>query len=413
MLGKLKSRIISPTEVVGVEVILLPDNQFNVTLCVLTQRKGIIHIEKKVAEIGKVEDLKEHLAVNLPVALVINGRSILHKRIEPQHYAVQAVDKLKASIPNLNPGDFYLQDFVFPGGSFLSLLRRELLDKLLDEFDALGCKIVSLTVGPFVFKHLVTFIGIASEQEVHLGNHQLTIKEGEIVQYKPFNEKGWDNLYKIGEETLEDKWLFAYAAALNELVLYKPGPSMAVERIVESKNEWEQAKLFRVGGWGVLLVFLSVLLFNFFLFSHLNQQNIALMSQIDSGDKSSGQIEKLNNEVKDHEHFLKNAGWLKPVQNSFYADRLISTVPKDITLMELAINPRDDRKSKAEKKPIFIPGIITVKGRCKDPQSLNEWLKEIHQLDWVLGTKEQNYTYDNTKRFGYFDFQIVFTKQQK
>lgn len=400
--------MIKPTRAAGLELSLLPNNEWRMTLCVLAVDKGRVMVVDQIKGLTSVGELRQHLPDGMPVALVVDGKSILHKRIAlEENGSVHPVERLKSMIPNLSLPEFCLQSYFFHGGAYLSLIRQETLDQLLAPLRKAGIWVVQATTGPFGVSTLLRVLE-AREALVFNGYH-LTLQDWQIQSYRTTAPSDSESspVFMIGEEKLAGEWLLAYAAALGLLTGQPDVPALSFEGVTANRHEWEQRRIFRVGSWAALLSLLMVLLVNFLLFSRFSHQNAQLLAQTDGSDTSTEKMARLRTELSERQQFFRAAGWLTPTRSSFYADQLASTIPREITLTELALEPLHERQSKIEKKMLFMHGTIRVQGWCSGPQILNDWLKAVHELTWVGQIKDQNYRYEPAKGAGFFNFQIV------
>ena len=307
-MNKLQS-ILKPTKAAGLELLLLPNNEWRMTLCVLAVEKGRVMVVDKIKGLTSVSELRQHLPEGMPVALGVDGKSILHKRIAlEENSSVNPVDRLKAMIPNLNLPEFCLQSYFFHGGAYLSLIRKDTLDQILDTLRKAGIWVVQATTGPFVVSTLLRVL--EAKEEMVFNGYQLTLQDWQIQSYRTTAPADSESspVFRIGEESLEGEWLLAYAAALGLLTSHSDVPALSAEGVTTNRHEWEQRRIFRVAGWTVLLSLLLILLVNFLLFSQFSHQNAQLLSQTDGSDHSTEKIARLRTELKERQQFFLAAG---------------------------------------------------------------------------------------------------------
>jgi Tfp pilus assembly protein PilN len=410
MLQRLTTYITTDKQVTGLEVVLLADGQHLFRGAVLSLAKGVVTVQDRW-EAESLDQLQRQLDKNLPVALLLNGKGILHRQVLLENTEQAMDDHLLASVlPAVKPAEFYVQHYRAETAGFFSLARRETVDRLLDMLQQQGLKVVRLGFGPFGFGSIWPFVGEGKEARspVELPGHRLEMSEVGIIGYQatPLEGGSSTGTVKIGEDELEGQHVLAYASAFSCLVEMATAPVLKAGSVEATAEEHRQQKLFRAGAAVALLFFFVLLLGNFLAFSSLSGQNAVLKGQMGSKKSSLGQLNGLEREVKEKREFLTATGWLGAPRLSFYADRLAATLPAAISLTELSLYPVDQKRSKVEGKQVFQMGAIAVRGTCKNPVELNEWLKTVGQLAWVARVERQNYAFDEASGVGAFEFYL-------
>jgi Tfp pilus assembly protein PilN len=408
MMNRLLSLISKPGKVTGVEITYLSNQQVKAFLCQLEVKNGLVHVLNKQEIETSTDSLLGLMPVNEPLALVLNGKGILHKKLTATGMQeANTIELLQQAVPNADSKDFWIQKYIFKDGAFVSLVRKEQVKNLLDGLLPRGSWPVSLSLGVFEFSYLIDFL----ESEYQTGElvfetHNVTIKNREITDYKSVQSIERKQ-YKIGDDMLEECYLLSFSAALNTLVIKGNNPQLEIPAIAEVCDEWREKKLFTHTGIAVLGVFLIAMLLNFFLYTSLMSENALLSSRAGTAKQHLSKVSELQKEATEKNTYLTTAGWLGVTSNSFYADKLAATVPGAIHLTELNIFPHDITRSKLEKRIVLSTNIVLVKGTCNDPELLNKWINELGALNWVELVKNQNYKYDYNNSIGYFDFQLV------
>jgi Tfp pilus assembly protein PilN len=408
-MATLFSFVTNPKKVAGIEIKLISDQLLKVAICILEIRKGLVYVLEKKAEEVNITDLAGMFPKDMPIAIALNGKGILHKKVVMEGAQTASTDELlKMAIPTISIKDFYLQKYLFDGGAFISVARRDAVDHLLSDLKRNKLWVASLSFGPFEFNYIIDFLGKQYQNStIDFASYSLGISSGAINDYKVAQDSGKAQIFNIGDEPLEDQYLLPYAVALNSLVIEGNNPSLEIEEVAFMKDEWKQSRIFRFASAGVLSIFFLGLLVNFFLFTSLSEENAALTSLAGAATQQIDKVDELKKEADEKGQFLANAGWLGTTKNSFYADRIAESVPAGISLTEVNIVPVDVAKSKLEKRVVLKSNTILIKGVCKDPLVLNTWINDLGLLNWVAQVKEQNYTYDHEKHQGLFDFQLI------
>jgi hypothetical protein len=405
MLTKLKGTLTKITKALGVEVILLPDNQYKFTLIELVLDKKNIRLEKKQQRTGaSPEILKDLIDKDIPVYLVLNGRGILHKKItgpvSEDNSLIQTV------LPNAKAQDFYIQKNISEKGILVSLIRKETVDQLLSLFGQWNIYCTDFSLGAMPIASIRPFIHNISEIGFEFSGHTIIFDHsGIIVDYHFQLTEERKNVVQVDTEKVEEDFLVAYAAAFS-LLIQDNNVDPFIERVEEGKAEFINKLLFTKLSWTVLGFFLLALMVNVILFTSFSSENNELIQKESKYSSMFSEMETLSKEVKEKENFLWEAGWLQSSQATYFADRIAATVPASVRLTEFSINPLDERKSKEIKKELFNTNIIFIKGNCTRPTELNEWLDKIKLIDKITKARLVNYFYDNKENIGSFSLEI-------
>ena len=399
--------LLKPRSVTGLHVVL---DQQQIWYCKLIRKGKVVSVEGGFKHVNRLEDLKV-IGDNLsPVSLVIQGKGILHKQIQCNSGSIDFASTLqlvKQAWPSIQIDDFYVQRYNSKGIVFLSLIRRNILDKVLEELQGIKLTVLDISIGGFAIAHIFPFIADAPES-IYVGTELYQIKDTEIVGVANTPEINQElNIIQIGSEAIPINWLPSYSAALNSLALQQVNSVFYSDYLDVERQEWKQARLFKIAGWSFLITLLTSLLFNFFLFTSFQQKHQELATQAEEVSDLVGRLNKLEATQKAQRSFLSEAGWLQPVKSSFYLDRLAASMPARIQLTELSLYPVNQKRTKAENQLIVEPGTILVKGRCAEAQVLNGWLQKLVKLPWVDKVADQHYSYDYNEQTGNFQFQVI------
>ncbi|PCH67342.1 MAG: hypothetical protein COC01_06020 [Bacteroidetes bacterium] len=401
----IKQQLIGFNTVAGVELVILEDGNFKFNIAEINVHNNLLKLNTHRTDIYLLDELKEIVSVNTPICLVINGRGIIHKKVA----ICEGINLVQLVFPNANENEFYVQQQNATDESvFVSLARKSLINGILDQFGCAGFEVVSLSLGPFCLIALAPLLNVnISDNDFRLSfaNHYVQYKNGQIDDclFKPKYEsnKNWS----IGNDYLPESVLTAYGAAFQFLFPKTERIVTKVDVVDEARGDWKYKKLFKVFGATSLGFFLVVLLINFLLFNSFNNQNQVLHDELSIHKQQILLLNKLENQVEQKKEFLKSSSWLKQSKVSYYADQIGLTVPKDIKLLKLDINPLQVSKNMRQKNFKFANDIIQVNGLCSESAYLNNWIKLLRELNWVEEVTIKNFEKQQTNN-SKFDLQI-------
>ncbi|KOY84385.1 hypothetical protein AD998_21200 [bacterium 336/3] len=402
----MKSFFTSPKEILGVEI-SFGNSGLSIRVCHLVFDKNTISIHHKKVYTDWQKCLKEE-SKSIPWTICVTGKGIINKTINHQIEGLSIEQIANNAIPNIVLKDFYIQLYNKELGktAFLSIIRKETIDSLLNDAGKEGVYIVELCLGGFICNTISSILTEWQNKDIFLENGHVSIKN-DIVQSYQYQENNQIQNYTIGEEIIENTYLLAYATGLCFLIdTFQALFTINVVSVKENNLEWKAKKRFKNISLTLLITFFITLLINFLLFYQFQQKNNVLNEQIGSNKSTLEQIEKLQKNLKEKEILVKNYN-LGNSKHSFYADRLASSVPNSIILKEMFINPVDDLILRQDKKYQFTNNVILLKGISKEAVVFNQWIQKLSTIDWIKSVENKNYTYDNAKKHA--NFEIIIT----
>ncbi|MFN3402671.1 MAG: hypothetical protein ACK40G_01160 [Cytophagaceae bacterium] len=403
MLQRLKQKVFQKDKAAGAEVLLLPEGSMEYNLCLLSIKKNIIVKEFSESKIG-LDKFCQLVKEDVPVALSVSGKGILTRVIKSD--SDDEKNLLSQVFPNAKIQEYYLQSVRLKDGKFVvTIARKDLIDNLLDQISKTGLKIISVNLGPFSVANVNQLLKFDPLQIV-VSNHCLVFEDYEFSGYRISEEGSEAKTLVAGGEKLLQEEIVAYSNAFSLLFQTEIFSSIEVETVKYAADEFQQQKIFKVAGWSTLIFFMLILLINAVLFTSLNSKNQLLSAKLSQFQGIGKDTDKLEKELSEKESFLSEAGWLDPSRSSYYSDRIAASVPPSIRLTRLAVNPYDDKTSKAERKIIFQNGLIILTGNCSKTTELNTWIKTLKGLEWVKDVKVQDYTFDDKNKTGEFKIEL-------
>jgi Tfp pilus assembly protein PilN len=406
MISRLKHKLIGFKKVAGIRVRILPDNTWAIALNILEEKRGVITKVESIENASDFEEVFSLLSVEVPVFLVVDGKGVLHKKLSSEQEGTIG-ELLRMVIPNANANDFFCQRYFIGDCHYVSVLRSDSLEKILDFFNDKGFYVVKLVLGPYALNGIFS-IWDQKELQYSIDNYLISVVDNYIDEFSYGSKKGTlESTFKVGEELINDREALAYAVGLSGFLGEIPGVSSELPRLEHDKKEWEARKIFHKMLKGVLGVVLSVLLINTIVYLNLNGENQKLTARLSGKSNLLKKLEILKADVKRKKEFLANIGWQGQKPLAVLADQLASTLPSGIFLDELDIHPLSEMVLKKDKQYVFQNEKIVVKGKCKNSILLNNWLANIEKLSWVEKVKGQQYFYQEKENTGVFQFEIV------
>ncbi|HET6243895.1 MAG: hypothetical protein H0V01_04415 [Bacteroidetes bacterium] len=399
------SSILKSKNIAGVEAVFLPEGGLHFNVTILKKSKSGLNVHAALTQIIGIEELIKVVDMNFPIHIVISGKGIIHKKVvlKDGEDENKLLDKI---LPNAKINDFYVQRTELSGDTvFASIARKNTIDGLLDAFINKGYYFSGISFGPFCINGIIPLLNL-SKDHLLLGNYKLMIFNEWIEDFQENSEQFSSKKISIAGEELNQQAILAFASAFQYFFSFQGKTSFMVPLVKESREELVQKKLFQFTGISALVVFLTILFFNFFLFNYYGDQ-VQQMNAAFSGKKEQLEIvNELNTKVKEKQDFLEKTGLKGSSKTSFYADRIAFDLPETIQLTHLYLHP-SEKKIKKDDPFVFLKNTIVVKGNCKKSTELNEWIRTIKQMKWVNDVSVINYKQENYKEPG--EFEIIIT----
>jgi len=145
-------------------------------------------------------------------------------------------------------------------------------------------------------------------------------------------------------------------------------------------------------------------LVNYFMFSSYQESNASLETELFAQEILVQQRDTLKAQYMRKSEVFGNG---EQSNLSFYADRLASSLPSSIELVELAIYPQVKTSYYDEREqPNYQTGKIVVEGQCFGIVYYNNWKRALKELDWVESLHHISYQ-DIDEDTGAFTLEIT------
>lgn len=388
----------------GVEIHLMTEGCHLLRFVQLSLDKELLHIKTK-------KELKGDLLTILkgevfgPIALTITGKGVLIKKTE--RLEMISEQSLVHLFPQLKLADFYVQHFASGDFSFIAMIRKDIVNGIIDKFKLLGLEILSLSLGPFVANQVFEQVN-AYGGSLNFDGHQVALNTNKSWESYSYHEGQTSSfVLKVDIEVLPEEFLVAYATAF-QLILNEQLDLIEVEEKLIKNNLLEcKAKLkFKKMSVAGLFVLFALLLINFLIFSHYHSENETLLSR--AGVRSDVFLDRqqLEQDVKAKEELVHKLGWNKGYPYAYLCDQIGQMVPKGIKLEQIQMNPLSELEAGKIKGNTSDNSSIRIKGQASNVYVINEWMYALKDRAWVKQVQLEKYTTDDKKQVQVFTIHI-------
>jgi|GEM_PF-5538328 len=391
------------TKVIGFTLHHHGDNQFSGRYCEL-ERKGneVLIGEKKLVE-GNLVKILETLPRKMPVALVISGKGIIHKNMEIADGEEDADKNFRLVFPSVEANDFFVQQYHQERNFVLSIARKDWVLELLEKLKRAGIEVCRLSFGGLVALHILPQLNAYGE-EVQIDGHQFVMADKRFQSYTYKAEARSAFPLKVGQQPIDEEMVLAYAAAFQLLLSDKLPAIVADIAIINEGFDklqgtalWKKRALMFLGG------LFALLLISFTLFSHFNQENEKLLREVGAQTASADQMDLLKQQISKQEHLLKQLAWNGGYNYGFLVNEIGKSMPRQLSLLALAINDFKTEEEKTERKPN-----IKIKGTTANLTAVNNWIFVLREKKWVKSAKLVKFQEDPEKDNYQFDILVSY-----
>jgi Tfp pilus assembly protein PilN len=406
MFDQIRNSTLSVKRVLGIEITFTAENIYTINGILLEVKKEKAVVIATWYNLKSIAQLENKISALTPVSLVINGKGLIQKSIPIEEEVLPL-----SILPGINPNDFLFEIYKDEKLSEVAIIRKNIVENIIDELSKCNICVVSLSLAFYDFKYIAQIIN--QNGYINTNQYNLNFSNRNINNYKITTSEEKEILVKedinVGTEYIKSNFIIAYSAALKLLVNNRNiGTGIRLEKIIENQKKLHQASLLKSYSLGLLVGFLILLLINFFIFNTYFKKNDALVSNYQFSLMQNSKFDSLRKRITEKKIFLANTGWLNNSKMiSFYADRIGATIPDSITLTSLNINPAVSKFFSNSKQWVFQQDTIIITGLCNDPSILDMWQKDIQKIKNVKQAKIYSYVLKKQGEDGFFTAEVL------
>ncbi|KJS07316.1 MAG: hypothetical protein VR77_01385 [Flavobacteriales bacterium BRH_c54] len=386
----------------GVEVIYNSKDSYTLIALELIANKEGVKVARKFTDVS-LEELAKINTKKAPLYFAVGGKGIVHKKVKTNEHLSEQ-DLLNQVLPNATLKDFYLQQAVISTfESWVSIVRKDLLNSLVATIQSLHLFGVQIYLGPFTLENCIPLI---NKSVITTTTHELLIVDNYINQIDSLGSVAGGEEYNIEGEIVNSHELIAFSAALSHFISPIKIHPIVCEEVTHFREEYLHKNKYTVVGFGLLAFFFVLTISNMMIANSYESSNNELQYQLNSKQQFVDELEILKKELLIKEEFIQNSGVTKAAKITFYADQIAMSVPASIQLDQLFINPLTKRINKAEDIQ-FTYNAVKIIGSVSRSIELNNWIKKLKKYEWVNDINIISFIQDNLKTPGEFELQIV------
>ena len=388
---------IKPRKVYAVEAVLDGDAVF-------------FHVQKLVESKGKLtrteigshippSQLKKALKREFPVVLTISGKGIISRKLNLAGEITE--DKvLNAILANADVNTFTVQYFQLNENILASAVRSELITGVLSKIPKSNI-VTDLYLGDYVSMTLSVFKSY--EPMVHVRTYKVKVENSQVIDFEITDTQ---DDFRFSDEVTPFHLVPGYASGVNHILGIMPSFVGGADWLLFNQQEQAhkyQYNYLRLGLLGILMV---ALLVNDFMSRSYNAEIETIQKNQNDKLVKMGLLEDLKTSVELKRKFVLSSGIHSQSPISRYSDDVAWSVPKNINLTELTIDPLLKNLSK-RNRAAFEFGKMLVKGECKSSQEVDRWIDKLNTFSWNKRAVLVNFIRDNRSGISEFEIEIL------
>lgn len=365
----------------------------------LKKAKGLLVVSNSKPLTG-LDELPKILKKNTPLFICINTSSVLTKINEgmPGNNYEALVNR---TFPNLDLNNFYFEVVPQVESSIVSILKREAVEKILEELRSLKIPINGFSLGISGLSHILPYL---NDGMITTSTRQVQVNGRSILAIKS-DESSTSTEYDINGLSLKNNDLLAFSQIIGYLGNATQHTNFG-DVVDNLKWEFKNHRIFNQVLKYALAFFIVLLLTNFFIYNSyhekVGEQNAAMAATSSKKDE----VMALDASVKRKQERVETLSSASNSKATYYLDVLAQNIPNSILLSELKYQPL--AKPVRESKPIILENeILLISGISKDVNEFSQWVEEIEKLSWVESVETLDYDFV-TKKTSNFLIEIGF-----
>ena len=335
----------------------------------LTKKKDEFNVFKE-GQFRSLEQVKEELKTQKHLFLVVNNEHVLSKIITLSQADSKSI--LRTAFPNITITDFYYDIHTTENHSYVSIVRKEVVDEIISEFAKEGISIIDFSLGNLVIQNLKPFI---ENGELCSSNAVIEIQNKEVIAIKKGGTSSQE--YTINNLKISSHQLLTLSGVIG---YYSKIISSNIQK--QLRDNYLQKRFFDVGLKTSLGFLLIILLINFLFFSHYREKVGNLSGELQLSETFKKQLNILQGQVTQKKQLVSSVNSASNSKLSKYIDELGISVPKTVLLSQINYQPLKGT-IRADKQLAFESQKIIVKGTSKENDNFSKWISDLEKKDWI------------------------------
>ena len=382
---------LTKSSVCGVECAFSGDSIiFNYSVWQLKKNKLDDLIKGQDADLNSA--LKAIKKTNSPAVLCVTGKGVISKKIIfSENDSLLISDLVKQHFSTISITDFYIQFYKSSNNSgYLSICRKEQIDKLIEQFTLEKIECVNIFIGPLVCNALSNIISTYNRLSTNL--YHLELKNG-VIDDVHSSDDSESNGLKIDDLQIDPVQMIAFASGFSYLTRQEIYTSENTELNSLYSKHIEKLKT-RILLFSLIAFLFVISAINSVLFFQKFEEHNILEVELSLYESKNSQITKLLDNYQKKKSLIEQAGIFDNKKLSIYADKIALSLPNDIVLRELYFNP-EIGETEEDSLMDFQKNQLIIKGNCNKSLLLNEWVNVLKSQEFIKSVNLENFVFNS------------------
>jgi hypothetical protein len=336
--------------------------------------------------------------INTPISLVFSGKQVVIRKLGIENADAEDSIVLQRILPGAKLTEFFFQKTIFENCIYVTLIRNKLLNELLEQFGQDKWIVINVKAGPIDVFYLKDEF---PTEDMQIGSYSFNFNQFDITTQ---DEESIRNC-KLGDITITNKLIAPFASVLVD-IQWKFNENLLPKLIQNNNTElkfWHyQMALLRF--FFVVTVFLIGT--SYFINANYQEAIIDLQETTADQNNSNQLFQQKQNDYNSKVSILSSTGVVSSKNINKIGDRIGSTLPSNIRLLELTVFPLQS-KIKKDKKIEFNKELVIVKGISQSSDLLNKWIETLGTEQWIKEITIFNYSQTDKQNPGIFELEIL------
>ncbi|MFH0894967.1 MAG: hypothetical protein V2A54_11090 [Bacteroidota bacterium] len=398
-----ESAMIRSKRIACVELHFTGEETYESRLTIIEKAKGELKILAEKESDNAVASFKSIIPSGAPLFLALSGKGILIKKEKTEEGETRE-SILQRILPNAAADELIFQIVSSrKADSMICVTRKTIIDKANEIIKPLKASLAHIFLGPSPINPLMNYFH--DEKNISIGYYSCSFSNSEMTECS-VSEKPESGDIKIEGEKIPYSRLIALGCGQqyfgNELFKQMHDPFLK-----PIHEEYLHGRFIKSFGAACLVLIFAILLGNYFLFESYKKKLDSISGEVTQYDELFGKLDTLTNNLQEKKQFLEKSGLLSPSRISFYADRLAASLPAEIKLTRMNLQPvelNEDNKDDAMK---LKTGCIVITGTTGSSVALNNWIRIIKSYEWAGQVLLQSYMQESLPNPAVFNLEII------
>jgi hypothetical protein len=394
--------IISQT-ICGLEIIL-NDHGMQLFYTIAQKRKNRLNLLSS----GNCESLDAFEKIikkqKIPFVIGLNGKGLVFKKVVTPERGINYDVLLNENYPTLNISDFYIQLYRQVNcDAYVNLFRKEQIDTILNLFKEKNIIPATVFLGYGFVADAIPLTTLFNSIKTNNSIIEFSNSCIENIRLMDINDADEGRISVEGIE-LNKKNTFSFslcfAYLLNTENCYNYNPELEKFKLTHRQNA-----ILKIMAYIVIGVAFTVCLINFFFFTYYFNKSKELDSRLHLYEGKYEKITDLINKYESQKNIISESGLLDQMKSSKYADKIASTIPKEVVLSDWVIGKQI--KGEDDSLVKFKQNAIEIKGWCNKSLIVNEWVNILKSQNFIKDVNLLKFSYNNEGQQPNFELNII------